>query len=462
MCESSTTQTTTPNIPEMSEIEKESLDLINKGILPMYLSEAGYELEETTSDFDYTQSPAWLKAQEMREKAQEYQSKFEDVDTKGKGQYRNPAMRASRDWYIGQAERLEKEAKEHKSEKSFKLRKKDPLKVEAIREEYGADSEEYKAAKKEYTEETIKTDEQKQQLVSGFMEKAQKFLDGDFSINEEQKRLIQENMAPQRAVLNKMYNEMQGESDKGFDAEMKVMDQFFGKIRESGMDPGMAVNAMGGLFGENIKSMGDALDKVISTNRELLKMGIEDATGEITKSVASQAAALGREPSDPEFQMQMKQMVSREVQRGSLGLAQMEAQGKLGIQEQAMALRGQEFGLRSNLAGRRGGMNMEMARGRGLGNLGLEEQASNLRYQMGGFLTPQQTGNAMGVAQYQDALRQQGTQNLMGAGQLQMGLAQMLGNQRLARASTTTSGTSTPSPLETITNIGIAAALGFG
>src|SRR3990167_7267146 len=87
MCESSTTQTTTPNIPEMSEIEKESLDLINKGILPMYLSEAGYELEDVTveSDFDYTTTAEWnereKKISEVKRLENELQRKIDSPYT---------------------------------------------------------------------------------------------------------------------------------------------------------------------------------------------------------------------------------------------------------------------------------------------------------------------------------------------------------------------------------------------
>ena len=353
--------------------------------------------------------------------------------------------------------------------KSGTYRKKDSPKVEAIRKEYGPNSGEYRSALAAYKKEVIETEEENQKLEKTYREKSLKFLNGDFSINEQQRDLIQANMAPQRAALEKMYSEMDARSKEGFAAEQEVLDQFYGKIGETGIPADAALSAVGnqllqsgGEMGKGLASLDQAFTNVIETNRQLLKMGIEDATGEITKNVSAQAASMGRDPSDPAYQLEMKQLVSREIQRGQLGLTQMEAQGRMGIQEQALALRGQEMGLRADLASRRGVTGTQIAQGRGAGSLGMEESATNLRYQLGGFMTPQQVGTGMNISQFQEALKQQQIQNIGTGMQFPLSGASGLAQLRYSAASKT--ATSTDPLSETVmgwANVG-ASAVGGG
>lgn len=395
-----TTSESNISVPQISPEEREMMDLFSKVYMPIYLDQLGYEY------------------------------------TPGKTDYRKKAS----------------------------------PKVEAIRKEYGPNSGEYKSAFAAYQKEEIDTEEESRHLESVYREKALKFLDGDFSINEQQRDLIQANMAPQKAALEKMYAEMDAKSDEGFAAEQEVLNQFFGKIGETGIPADAALSAVGnqllqsgGEMGRGLASLDQALTNVIETNRQLLKMGIEDATGEITKSVSAQAASMGRDPSDPAYQLEMKQLVAREVQRGQLGLTQMEAQGRMGIQEQALALRGQEMGLRSDLAGRQGATGVQMAQGKGAGMLGLEEQASNLRYQVGGFMAPQQIGTGINVSQFQEALKQQQMQNIGTGMQFPMSAAQSMAQLRYSAANKT--ATSTDPLSETMmgwANVGASAMGGKG
>ena len=458
-----------PNVPEMGQQEKDMLGMITNTLMPMYMEETGYEV--TTTPVDHTQDPKWANAQNSRARASEIDPILHAMNTVKvpSGDPKRQVLERSKQELLTNAEKVEAEVRgEYAGRVTTSYRKKASPKVEQIRARFGADSQEYKTAFAAYEKDAVEIDEAKRKLNRSVLDKTQKFLNGDFSINQAQRDLIQENMAPQRAAIEKMYSEMEARSGEGFQAEQKLLDHFFGKIQESGLPPDAAIGAIGnqflngGEFGKSLLSMDQALTNVVESNKALMKMGIEDATGEITKNISAQAAALGRDPSDPAYAMEMQKMVLREVQRGQLGITEMESRGRMSIQEQALMLRGQELGARQELTGRKSATGTEMVRGRGLGNLAMEEQASNLRYQMGGFMTPQQTGTALNVSQFQEALKQQQIQNLGNSMAYPMGMAEQLRASRMAKTSTTQNVTTTPSPLEIGLGVATAGAFAFG
>ena len=88
-----------------------------------------------------------------------------------------------------------------------------------------------------------------------------------------------------------------------------------------------------------------------------------------------------------------------------------------------------------------------------MGNMALEDQASNLRYQMGGMMAPEQIGVGMNVSQFNQAVTQQQLMNINGAMNAPMQLAAQMRGERVAGASRTSTGTNTPSAFETFTDL---------
>ena len=390
MCSQETVQKTEFPPPTSQELQMQSL-MIN-GIMPAYLSEAGYEMEETKGD--PTASPKWAEAQDLRSKVGQVPEYMREEINK-------------------RADQLENEARsEAEGQKGFKLRKRISEKAELMRRRYGENSEEYQNAVKEAEQFKVETEEAKNQLTKSFLQKTQKFLNGDFSITESQRNLIEENLAPQRKVVDEMFGDIDQITYETFIGDTQgVID------KSSGANLGVAVEAAGSGKMKGL-SMMDALTSTIEANKELLKMGIEDASGEITKRSAEQAAAMGRDPGDPEYKQEIQQSVAREVQRGQLQLSEMEARGKLGIAEQL------------------GQTRLQTARQKGAAKLGLEEQAANLRFQVGGGMAPQQVGLGQSSAQFLDAQRQQQLMNLQGG----FGMpAQIAGQAQALRLSQPTS-----------------------
>ena len=367
MCTSTTTQSA--KLPEQTPDEKRLNKLLLDGILPSMLSEAGYDLETI-------KTPGIRKPMPPN-----FMSNLT---------YPTPIERRQAEWDRQNPVQEEEE---------YSFRKKASGEVEALRSQYGKESQEYKSAYSSWQSSEFKKEGFKEELNKNFMEKTNKFLMGDFSVNESQKAQIQETLAPMRAAITQVFGG--GDLDKSVS---QLMDQ----SKQSGMSLGSMLNTAGNQIQSGGGTLDDALTKVISVNRELMKMGIQDMTGDMTKKVMGQAAAMGRDPTDPEYQKEMQQNVARDVQRGQLELAGQEAQGRMGIaQQRAQAV------------------------------LGLGEQESNLRMQVGGMMAPQQLGAASSAMQYQNALKQQDLANLQATGGMFGGEEQKLLQQRMAQAETT-------------------------
>ena len=192
MCTSKTTST--PNIPPMSAEEKQMLSMVSDTLLPIYYEEMGYEVTKVpvkSPGVDGRLPPSAFQRSNQQTRPGVSVDKNGNILSNVAGGIGGPQY-------------------------TYKIRKKASKKVEQIRETYGHGSSEYKEAYSLWQKEEADSDEANREIQRTFMENAQKFMDGDFSINEEQKKLIQENMAPQRAVLNEMYKEMQSKSDEGF------------------------------------------------------------------------------------------------------------------------------------------------------------------------------------------------------------------------------------------------------
>jgi hypothetical protein len=432
---SKTTQETT--LPPESAEEIQMNKMFTEGYMPMFMGQAGYEM--SSGEKDYTEYPEYQQLQESREQVLKNVNESEGVQ---------------RDAWENMLKEIDKKEEELKTraakESSFSMRKLGSPRLERIRSEFGPDSTQYKEAQAAEEALTIESDDMKRATQRLFMEKTQKFLRGDFSITPEQAQLIEQNMAPQRAALTKMYDEMEEITDENVNA---VMDKYTEEAETLKMETDQLLGAIGEQISKGEENLETALQRTIDTRSELMRMGIEDFSGEMTKKVASNAAAMGRDPSDPAYQQEIQKSVSREIERGELQLAEIEARGVLGIksraEEQRLGLAGQRLdiaqrrgaeriGLATGLERERGQRRLGIAEARGGALTGLEQQAANLRFQVGGGMAPQQLGAAGQSMSLQNALAQQRLANLQAAGQAPFQMGGRLAQLRGAQPTTTT------------------------
>lgn len=546
MCSSTSVSKT--EFPEASPEEKALMNMTTQALLPSFLGQSGYDVSSTSTKIE--DDPQWQTFQDQKNRAQEDRSRAETELAKmrqapvhGRNSYAaqqqlNREIQVANQT-IDQANRKQEEfAKDWEPDTSYQVRKMGSAEQERARgealarnrtldknisdDELAKKDKTFGAVRKKYQEIDIATEKNKRELVESFMEKAQKFVDGDFSITKEQKDLIQKSMAPQRAALKEMFSNVRSEMDKqmgevkrtgkqltaeSLEMEKDIMssvtktfDMYDKRIGETNIKMGNALDVIGTQILKTGQNLDQALNQTISTNRALMKMGIEDYTGQVTKQMNETAASLGREPTDPEYQKEIQTAVSREVERGSLNLAQMEAEGRLRItertgsgledvyrqkaalaertgmaREESALQRGsartsvkQEAGQREMSIAERTGIEREniarsranLAQQEGAANLGLEESAANMRFQVGAGMAPQQVGVGMNVAQYQDALAQQRILNAYGAMQAPYNIAQGFRQERMGQPTTTQ--TSTPSIFSSFMDFSTGAAKAFG
>lgn len=274
------------------------------------------------------------------------------------------------------------------------------------------------------------------------------------------------------------------------DAFTKTFKDFNDSAKREGMTFEQAMQGVGAQIDKSEISLQDAFSNTVKINQQLNQMNIKDTTGQVTRAVAQRAAAMGRDVGDPEFQNDIQKTITQEVSRANLQFGQMEAQGRLGIQSDIenqriglsqqraqgqvgissnleQQLRGlsqnqmqANIGLQDQLGGyqrslgeqygqnmygvtneaealrrgaveQRGQSRIGLAASRGEGMSGLAQQEANLGFQLGGGMTPQQTGVAQSTQSYMDALRQQSVQNMQAGYGALSGAAGNFYNQRL-------------------------------
>lgn len=539
MCSSTSVSKT--EYPEATPEERAMMNMATEAMMPSYLDKSGYDVSSTTSKIE--DNPEWKtyqdqinREQKTRKDAQKELDKLiSEKKMGGRQDYsREQQLRnqiAQSDNKINQIQdKQNKLAKDWKPETHYQVRQKDSVEVEAARrnavDKYGEMSDAdlmkkdstYRKAKKKFEGDQIKADKQKRELVDTFMTKAQKFLEGDFSINAEQEALIQKNLAPQRAALKEMFNNvragmdrqeetiMEGDSSLRREASIaegnlidsfnKTFDAYEKRIHETDLSVGAALDAIGSQIIRTGGALEKSLETTIATNRALMKMGIEDYTGAVTKQMNEVAASMGRETTDPEYENEIKGAVARKVEEGSLNLARMEVEGKLRITERTgsgledvyrqkaalasdtggkledatmqrganiaaakentgqrmMAITERTATERSNLARER----TNVAQQEGAATMNMEEAATNLRFQVGAGMAPQQIGVGMNVAQYQDAVAQQSIANAYNATMTPYNMAAGMRAERMAQPTTTT--TQRQSPLGSIFDVGTGIA----
>ena len=422
-------QTSETTIPDPTSQEQAIMDLIAGDLLPGYLEESGYEVSRTQIPFEDTEEYKNLKA------------KLDALPEDGSGGMERDAAGNYVGGSRGEKERLkmliERKREEYDPETTYDVRKLESAELEHLRSTYGENSAEYKAAKEASTQRDIATEQSEQRIYDLFMEKTEKFLNGDFSITDEQKALIAENQAPVKAALDKMFKE-------NLDETISAFEEFEKSVNDTSMPLGAALAAVGAQIIQTGSDMEGALKTTMEANRELLKQGIEDFTGELTQKVAASAAAMGRDPSDPEYTADIAEVVSKTISSGTLNLAAMEAQGMIGIKERTgEGLERLEIGkaglMQESARGKRDAK-IETSRAKGAADVGLEEQAANMRWQVGAGMAPQQLGIGRGALEWNQTMSNMRLANAANTMGVPQGFAGYYQSDRHAQPTQTQSG----------------------
>lgn len=462
-------------IPEPSAEEKEIMKMISGPLMETALKAQGVEVTRTEKTFEQTNEYQSYQDRRSRltEERNELVNQMEGLKTSTQkaGYFYNQGEMNKYQQRINEVNRKldSLDAEETNARDNydpiveFTTRELDPPEVERARKLYGEDSEQYKSLKDEYDLKEIESSKTQDQIFKSAQEATLKYLNGDFSITEEQKRQISDNLAPYREAVQKMYSEAEKDADETERSLAQItMDKyknFRDQVAKTKMDTMAALETVGSQIMQTGDSMEDALAKTVSANQALLEMGIEDYTGQVTRNIASKAAMVGRSPSDPEYQNEIAENIAREVKMGQLNLAAMESQGILSIKERTgsalerlgltkadlIAQTGaklesaslEEGAQKGAIAEKYGDYRGSLRMGANQAASQIEQEAANIRWQVGAGMPPGQVQLGLGTHQYQEALNQQGIQNAMGAMQTPMGVVDYYRGERHAQPTTT-------------------------
>lgn len=426
--------TSTTEIPEATEAEQEILNLITGQLLPSYLEEAGYEVKTKRVTFEdseeYKQINSKLKKiQNQRNDLARRLDSLPQNDIVGRNSVQQQL--STLDTQINNvSNQMERQRGDFKPYTDYETRKKETPELEQLRSKYGVDSPQYREAKEQFETQQVAQSKQQERIYQEFRNRTEKFLKGDFSISDEQEALIQKNNEPLKKAIETMFKDNIAESGKTFD-------DFNKEAEKSGMSFSQAMGSVVDQIKTTGIEMERALKNVVSSRQELLKQGIDDYTGEITKRVAQNAAALGRDPSDPEYTADISEIVSKQVRGGELELANLEAQGLLGIRE------------------RTGGRLEQASQQKGAALADYESNLAKMRFDIGAGMPPQQLQVGASGLQYQEALAQQRLQNAAGTAQFPTFMTDRFARERFAQPTTTQS---TPFGFQDALSLGLGVA----
>lgn len=465
----SSTQKTETQIPEQSPEEKALMQLATDGLMTAYLEEAGFEVtKETGPAFEMTDTYTNFVAQK-----ESLQSSLDQLTTQLNDPTLSPTMRANiqetyynRNAQISQQiaaidKKIDEARGEYEPTIEYVTRQKSTAAVEQAREQYGADSQQYKDALAAEEQFQIDREASFRNLETMALEKTEAFLRGDFALNEGQKQFMDEMLGPMKDAALNAVNYIRDEAERSNTSIGDQITEFEKRVQQTGLSLGDAILEIENRVQTTGKTMNEALDEEIALSQKLVEMGLQDFTLEQRKSVAQQASALGRSPTDPNFQMELQDSVNREIERTGLqfgtyraqqrmGIAErtgagMEAAGqlRLGAAERTGGMMEQAAQQRISLAERTGSLREEAARLAGATGMGIAEAEAQLRQQMAMGMAPQQIGLGFDVSQFQSAMAQQRMANMASAMNAPLNLFQIQQRERMAQPTQTT--TSTPS-----------------
>lgn len=420
------TTTSSTSLPDANS-QEQSLNEFIMQMFPEVIKQSGYSVEKKPFELNAGQQ---AKVRQLSEQMTDAQRNVEEFRNRGD----NKGATKMADLMASNQRQIEDIYKNAEQDAGYSVRETYSEEAEQARQKYGDTSQQYNDAVSKVKGQRVYDEQMRNDLNTTFLQQALKFANGDFTLNEQQKQFVKDEFAPQRAALEHMYGQVKSPQEL-----QQTLDNLANQSKQTGMDSASLLGSIGVEIERGNQDINNAIDKVSQVRRDMMKMGIEDFTGERTQQVMSQAAQLGRDPLDPAFQRQIQQDISREVQRGELQIGSEEQQARLGLAQQTAE---QRTGL---------------ARESGMQRLGLEQQAQAFRNQIGAGMAPQQIGTAMNVEQFNQARQAQGMANL------QAGLSmpqQMLAQQQQLRMAQATTKQTAPSKgiLGTALGLGAAAA----
>lgn len=426
--DSKTTQTTT--LPEASAEEKKMQDYLLNSLFPAMMSEAGF-VEESFVD-----PKAKKKYQSNYARIAEINNQIGQLKAGVKTAADMQRFKAQENQLVTERNGLEAQLKDYETSwPKVRMRKRESDELEALREKFGVDSREYKTVKARDVAKQSQMKADQEEITKLFVQNTKKFLSGDFAASDDQKKLIQEQLAPERALVEKMFGDAASVNSKDFSDQLKKFNE---GADQMGLDLERAVGVVGAQVLRTGQDVEKALSSTIQARQELMKMNVEDITGELTKKISANAAAMGRDPNDPEYQRDIQQATAREITRANLELGAFEAEKKMGIKERTGA-------------GLEGVLSQQAS-----AQLGLEEIRRNMEFQAGAGMTPQQVGLGMNVAQFQNALAQQRLQNIQSLGAIPSSILEQ--QQRLRMSQPTSTQIQSSSPFEALLGLGTGVA----
>lgn len=454
MCSSTSTQQTT--IPPPTPEELALLELAGKS-MQTYMDEAGYEITRSEIPFEQTEQGQNFAARRRRiqeridaERSQPAQQSRGGRTLGGAGVL-TPKFGSSAEAEMAALDREENEArKNYKPEVNYsEPRRKADLETEEIRRRYGADSPQYRAAYEAYQQREIAKEKSEQNIDRLILDRTQKLLKGDYSLNEGEQQFLDQLLGPMKqAALNAVgYIESAQTKDQGIGL---ALENFGKQIQQTKMNMGDALIALEDRVKQTGQDMTQALDDEIEISRQLTQMGLEDFTSQQRLAISNQAAALGRSPSDPKFQLDLQSVVNREIERTGLEFGRFAASERRDIAERTGAGLEDAQRLRLGIEERTGagmegiaqarvGYAEEAARMRGQSEMALAENAGNIRSNLAYGLPPQMVGLGTQVGGYQQAIEQQRLNNLAQGGyQMPVGLYGTRAQERYLQPTTTT------------------------
>lgn len=467
-CSSTTKQETT--IPPPTPEETALLNLSNQ-TMQAYLEQNGFDVTTSRKTFDDTD-----QARSLNQRRQDLQNRINQVSQRqapggqaaaggfmtgrgGGGSFSGNNNELSQlQNQLADLDREEQTARnEYQPEINYNIREKADTETENIRTRYGENSTEYRQALDAYNQRKITKEKTQSDIDQQILDRTKKLLNGDYGLNAGERRFMDELLGPMRdAGLNAInYIQSAQTTDQGIG---KALENFGTKIQETGMNMEDALLALETRVRDTGVDMNRALDDEITTTNELVKMGIQDFTSAERRNISQRAAALGRSPTDPNFQLELQDSATREIERARLQAGQYAAQQRVGISERTGA--GLEDAQRMRLGiTERTGQGMEgiaqarvgyaeqEANMRGQVGQQLANQESNIRSNLAYGLPPQAIGVGMDVGNYQNAIQQQRTQNLQSASQAPLQLYGTMANERYAQPTSTTTQTMSPASI---------------
>lgn len=341
MCKSKTTQTTT--IPPKTEDELRLDSMMIDVILPSYLEGIGY-----------------------------------DMTSKEVTKYKNPAkvtsLEGSRDDIMAQLADLESKPGNNSAEISKLQARLDAVNTD-LDKEYANSTTDY-----EYDYELNETGQKMQEInkqsmdyqqeaMGQFMEVYRKFSSGDYSITDEQKDLISEQLGAIRDPVLKLLDEAEKTAEETGASINKSLDEYITQINETGLSAGAALNAIEDRINLNkenlLKGISNEEDTLMKSGASVKAAlaGVMDEinkTGESTRQVyedlfetksilvaqkmedlyktnmrqnAERASMLGRSPMDPQFQDELMSNMYKSIKEAQLELSVQESEALAGLEE---------------------------------------------------------------------------------------------------------------------------------